>query len=179
MRMNLAEEANQLLDHVRDFRNHYRGRGQKWAKHRRDAYVRIVEHYLEKHLPETVKLIRYGFLRGCSTQFDFLVVETRAEPERFTNMYEPDEIRALIEVKGDGFYRAKADREEWLRGKDEKVSSETHKPTLYLVLWESEAGSEIFDRAIERDRGFILKRGKKKATNEWKRFVEKVESLRP
>ncbi len=83
----------------------------------------------------------------------------------------------LIEVKGAGYYKEKAKREDWLRRTDGELSSQTGKPILYLLLWESEIGSEIFDRAIERDRGFVLKRGKRRVQSEWKRFVEEVEGL--
>lgn len=47
----------------------------------------MVEHYFEKHLPQTVKLI------SCPTKFDSLVVDIQAEPERFTTMYDPKDVR--------------------------------------------------------------------------------------
>ncbi len=55
----LREEADQLIGRVRAFKKRFRGRGRKWGKLRGDAYVRMVEHYLRKHLPQDVKPVRY------------------------------------------------------------------------------------------------------------------------
>ena len=173
----MEAEQEGLLRDVSQFRERFRGKGHSWSKLRGDAFAKLVFHYLRGHLPLGFKLVTIGWVEGSGIEFDLLVVDEDAEPERFTNIYSKSRVHLLIEVKGSGYFYKRVEVADRLREQRKRVQTETGKPILYLLLREDETNSPSVLRGIGRNHAFILKVGERKIPGEWARFVERANAL--
>jgi len=109
--INLSIELGEIIDCTNEVRREYGGRGLSRNRFRGDAISRIVQHYLQKHLPEDVKIGRSAWVEECGNEFDLLIVIKDAKPKGSTGAYRKEDAHLIIEVKGSGvFYRREDDK---------------------------------------------------------------------
>jgi len=176
--VDLMAEQYEILYLVDEIRKEFGGRGLSWNRFRGDAISRVVAYYLEKHLPNDIKVVRSAWVAGCENEFDLLIVDKDAEPLGFTNAYPKDHVRLLIEVKGSGVFYKRDEVKERLSKMFEKWKNNTGKPTLYISIWEAKAHAKEVWEALGRDSAFIFEVENEDINwNEWERFLEKLNAL--
>jgi hypothetical protein len=75
-----------------------------WNKFNGDLACPVVKQFLKKRLPRNFKLVGpNAYIEGYPTEFDLLLVTESAIPAAFTNAYQEDEVRFVIEVKSHGY----------------------------------------------------------------------------
>jgi len=176
--MKLDEEQREMLRENERVQGQYKGRGWNWNRFRGMATLNLVAYYLEKHLPEDVKLIRSAWVEGCPNELDLLIVDKDAKPIGFTPAYPKDRVRCIIEVKAAGVYWKRSEVKRNLQDYFGKVKKETGgKPFLYLTLWEGFKVAELTKETLKED-AFILESGtpgrKEFKSGEWARFINKL-----
>lgn len=100
--MNYQDEQSQIIKEV----DQNRHPGREWSKFNGDATCRIILDYIEKHIDlNSMKVAGpNAFIKGFPTEFDLLVVDSRAKPLHLTNAYEVAQVRVAIEVKTSGIF---------------------------------------------------------------------------
>ncbi len=71
----LREEHETLEADITKMKDQFKGRGLAWGGVRGDSLVRIVRHYLWKHISSSVKLAKNAWVEGCGIEFDLMVVD--------------------------------------------------------------------------------------------------------
>lgn len=176
--IDLMVEQKEIIDCIDNIRKQLRGQGLEWNRFRGNAISNIVAHYLQQHLPESVKVAKLAWIEGCPTEFDLLVVDKGATPFDFTDAYPKENVRLTIEVKGSGVFYRRADVKKRLSGFFEKWKLETGKPSVYLSIWEAKAHVQEVRDALGDDRSFILEiEGEDMTWREWERFLKEVNTI--
>ena len=176
--VDLMIEQEEIVDCINKIRDEFRGRGLAWNRFRGDAISRVIAHYLGKHLPENIKVVRSAWVQGCENEFDLLIVDEDAEPLGFTSAYARDQVHVLIEVKGSGVFYKRQQVKERLSRKFDGWKTKTRKPVLYISLWEAKAHVEEVLRALGSDTAFIFQiEGQDLTYGEWERFLERANEL--
>ena len=172
--MSFAREQNQIIQ-VQHRMSQIKGRG--WNKFRGYVSESIVAHFLRKHLPNNVKLVRSAFVEGCKHEFDLMIVEKNAKPMGFArnypSAYPKKQVKLLIEVKASGLYWPNKIFQRNLTNFFQRIRNSTGKPFLYFSIWESGPKSEM-TRDVLSNSAFILKEGRNVIQNKWKEFVNSV-----
>ena len=174
--MSFTQEQNRIIK-LQNRMSEIKGRG--WNKFRGYVIEQIVAHFLKRHLPNNVKLVRAAFVEGCKHEFDLMIVEKSAKPIGFTEAYPgaypKNQVKLLIEVKASGLYYPNKTFEKNLTDFFQEIQDETDKPFLYLSIWESRPRSTMTRNALGNS-AFILKQGRNGVPNEWQNFVSRVVS---
>jgi len=166
--------------------------GRDWNKLKGDAWARLVGHYIQKHLSQTLKVGGPNiYIDGFPTEFDLLIVRQSADPKQFTAAYLPQKVVAAIEVKEHGVFGGRQDLPRVL-GKikadfDAVVTQFSHIACVYLTMKEvshpkrttsinylEETKNELAPYQV-----FCLQDSRSGAiiTGEWERFVQLLEGL--
>jgi hypothetical protein len=137
-----------------------------------------VAFYLERHLPENVKVIKSAWVEGCENEFDLLIVDKDAKPIGFTGAYPRNQVRLLIEVKTAGVFYKQKEVKRRLSKQFKTWEDKTDKPVLYLSFWEAAAHVQEVFKALGKDKAFIMRVERKELKyTEWERFIEKVNTI--
>lgn len=175
----LDAEQMEVIGNVDEIRQRFRGRELGWNRLRGDATARVLEHFIQRHLPKRYKLARCAWVEGCEDEFDLLFIEENATPLPFTNMYHEDDVHLIVEVKSSGLFYKKSEIDARLREWKKKVQEETGKTILYLSFWERPGHYCKVLEAIGESDAFILKVKDKVKHDEWGRFIGRVRTLLP
>jgi len=74
-----------------------------WNKFNGDVSCRVVGTFLQRHMPNGLKVAGPGvFIHGYPMEFDLLVLDSDAEPLPYTNSYPDKKVKFVVEVKGKG-----------------------------------------------------------------------------
>lgn len=178
-KIDLMVEQSEIIEQVDLVYEELRGLGKKWNRFRGNTTCNILVHYLEKHLPNDVKLVKLAWVDRCPTEFDVLAVDKNAMPIDFTDAYPKKQVRLLIEIKSSGvYYQREEDIKNKMSEMFEKWKVETGKPVVYLTTWEAKAHIKEVQDAIGNDTAFALRvEGEDMIFGEWERFLDRVESL--
>ena len=77
--------------------------GRNATKFNGDVCCRILKHYIEREIGRAFKIVSpNAYIKGHPVEFDLLIVRSKAQPGKYTNAYEPDDVRCVIEVKSKG-----------------------------------------------------------------------------
>lgn len=176
-KMSFTQEQNHIIQ-LQHRMSLIKGRG--WNKFRGSVSEQIVAHFLNRHLPNNVKLVRSGFVEGCEHEFDLMIVDKNAKPMSFTatypGAYPRSHVKLLIEVKASGLYYPNRTLKKILNQLFQKIRNATSKSCLYLSIWESLSKSQMTRNALGNS-AFILKEGKNVIPDEWRNFVNSVVSI--
>jgi len=175
----LDTEQNELICMVDETKQQFQGRGRGWNRLRGDATTRIVEHFIQRHLPKGFELARYAWVEGCEDEFDILLIDAHAVPFSFTNMYHGDDVHLIIEVKSAGVFYRKYDVENYLREWRNRMQKKTGKTLLYLSFWERPTNYNMVLQAFRESNAFVLKVKDEVKQGEWERFINRVRTLLP
>jgi hypothetical protein len=179
--IDLMIEQSEIIEQVDLVYKKLRGLGKKWNRFRGNTICNILVHYLEKHLPNDVKLVKLAWVDGCPTEFDILAVDKDAMPIDFTDAYPKKQVRLLMEIKSSGVYYQREDIKNKMSEMFEKWKVETGKPVVYLTTWEAKAHIKEVQDAIGNDTAFALRvEGEDMISGifgEWERFLDRVGSL--
>ena len=176
--IDLIIELGEMVDCVNEIRREYKGRGLSWNRFRGDAISRIVEHYLQKHLLNDIKVVRSAWVEECGNEFDLLIVSKDAKPKVFTGAYRKEDVHLIIEVKGSGVFFRREDVKKRLSEMFHKLRNMTQKPLLYLSFWEAKSHAKEVTEALSKDTAFIFQVGNEEVDiTEWERFLERVNTL--
>jgi len=176
--IDLMIEQDEIIEHVSSIREKLRGLGLTWNRFRGNAIFGVIAHYLQRHLPDDVKLVKLAWIEGCATEFDILIVDKNAKPFDFTDAYPKEQVKLLIEIKGSGVFYKREEVKKRLSEMFEKWKNETGKPALYLSIWEAKAHAKEVQDALGNDTAFILQIENEEITwGEWERFLNKVNAL--
>jgi hypothetical protein len=77
-----------------------------WRKFRGDVACRVVKSHLQRHVPDSLKVVGPNvFIQGFPSEFDLMVVSSGSRPFPFTSSYPSDDVHTIVEVKkkGTGF----------------------------------------------------------------------------
>jgi hypothetical protein len=172
-------EQMELIDKVDKAKQQFRGQGFSWNRLRGDATVRILEFFIQVHIPKQFNLVRYAWVEGSEEEFDLLVTDAGAVPLPFTNVYHKDDVHLIIEAKSSGLFWRKSEVEVRLRDWKKKVQEKTGKIVLYLTFWERRSYYEKVLAAIGDNDAFTFKVDDEVKPGEWMRFISRVRSLLP
>ncbi len=176
--LNLMIEQSEIIDNINNIRDMFRGRGFSWNRFRGNAINNIIAHNLENHLPKDIKLVKLAWVEDCATEFDLIIVSRNAEPSGFTDAYDKDQVKLVIEIKASGVFFKSEEVKTRLTGLFEKWKKETQKPALYLSVWEAKAHAKIIQEALGNDTAFLLQiEGDEPTLYEWERFLDRVDTL--
>jgi len=179
--IDLMIEQSEIIEQLRDTYEKYKGRGYQWNRFRGNTISNIVAHYLGKHLPSNVRLVKLGWVEGCPTEFDILVVNKDGRPIDFTDAYPKEQVRLLMEIKSSGVYYKRGEVRNRMSEMFERYKVETGKPVLYFTMWEAKAHVEEVQDALGNDTAFMLRiEGEDMdygTFGEWERFLDRVTAL--
>lgn len=176
--LNLMIEQSEIIDNIDTIRDVFRGRGFSWNRFRGNVIANIIAYYLENHLPNDVKLVKLAWVEGCATEFDLIIVSRNAEPSGFTDAYEKDQVKLVMEIKASGVFFRSEEVKTRLIGLFDKWKKETQKPALYLSVWEAKAHAKIIQEALGNDAAFLLQiEGEEPTLYEWERFLNGVNKI--
>jgi hypothetical protein len=76
-----------------------------WNKYNGNVACNVVKYYLNRHLQVCgLKAVGPAFIKGLPTEFDILIVDKTAKAEEFTEAYDRESVRLIVEVKSHGTY---------------------------------------------------------------------------
>jgi len=176
--IDLLIEQDEIIEHVSSIREKLRGLGLTWNRFRGNAISGVIAHYLQRHFPDDVKLVKLAWIEECTTEFDILIVDKNAKPFDFTDAYPKEQVKLLIEIKGSGVFYKREDVKKRLSEMFEKWKIETGKPALYLSVWEAKANAKEVQDALGNDTAFIFQIENEEINwGEWERFLNRVNAL--
>ena len=176
--LNLMIEQSEIISNINTIRDMFRGRGFSWNRFRGNAIANVIAYYLENHLPNDIKLVKLAWVEGCATEFDHIIVSKNAEPSGFTDAYDKDQVKLVIEIKASGVFFKSEEVKARLIGMFDKWKKDTQKPALYLSVWEAKAHAKIIQEALGKDVAFLLQiEGEEPTLYEWERFLDRVDTL--
>ena len=74
-----------------------------WSKYNGDVVCRVIKGFLDKHAPSNLQVVGPNvFIEGHPFESDLMIVDSDSEPVQFTNCYQSNIVRFLIEVKSRG-----------------------------------------------------------------------------
>jgi len=155
--IDLMIEQSEIIEQANNIYEKLRGLGLKWNRFRGNTISNIIARYLEKHLPNDIRLVKLAWVEGCPTEFDILVVDKDARPIDFTDAYPKEQVRLLIEIKSSGVYYKREDIKNHMSEMFKKWKVETGKPVIYLSMWEAKAHIKEVQDALGNDTAFILR----------------------
>jgi len=169
--MGFSEEQNEILCILENLKSKS---GRKWYKYKGDVANRIILRFLQRHITDYKVVGPSVFIEDNPTEFDILVVDQDASPSEYTNAFNRDSVKLVIEVKKHGFYFKKVDAEARIKECVEPFES-TGIPYLYVSIQESERFIEA-TRNVLRDRAHFLKVSfsGELVKDGWQNFVNKV-----
>lgn len=99
-------------------------RGKSWKKYFGDVCCRIFREFLLKEIPEKYK-ISYpnAYIVGFPTEFDLLILDGDAKPEKYTNAFKPEKVKFVLEIKAHGLFGGSRDLEKEIKKIKEKFES--------------------------------------------------------
>lgn len=192
--MNFEEEQREILEKIEEIGEMKRKLGwggTAWNKFMGDVACRVVRNYLGRHIPEGYKIVGpNAYVESLPIEFDLLVVDGDAEPEKYTNAYPIKSLRIVIEVKKCGIIGSLRNLNRILGRIHKSFSSIVRKNhsvrCVYLAI--QEVGKPKRKRSInylEETRKrlypfkvFALKESRtgEPIKGEWKKFVEFIKS---
>lgn len=188
MNNNISETQKEICNNIERFRV---DKGLTWNKFRGDTTCRVFMHFIEKEIlkfsNEYSLSFPNAFLKGYPTEFDFLVVTRGAEPDKFTNRYNPEDVKILFEIKTSGTMPPKEKREEFF----EKIKSpinflikeSKHINYLYLTYQETKSYLEATKKHLVPYQVFCLKnyrieyRTEDLIGGEWEKLIIYIKDL--
>jgi hypothetical protein len=177
--LDLMAEQYEMLDQIDEMYRKYRGRGMRWNRFRGNTVSNIVASYLQRHLPDDVKILKLAYVEGCPTEFDIMIVNEDAKPLDPTDAYQNGDIKLILEIKGAGVFYRRDEVKKRMSEMLQKCRREVGKPMVYLSAWEAKAHVNEVRDALGNDTAFILKvEGESEPEyGEWQRFLERVMAI--
>lgn len=88
----------------------------RWNKFFGDVCVRLFREFVSKEIPSIYTLSApYAYIKGLPTEFDLLIVNESAKPRKYTNMYDPKDIKIGFEIKAQGVRDKRENLEKHIR----------------------------------------------------------------
>ena len=136
-------------------------RDRSWTKYKGSSTTCIVMDFLRKHLSQDLKLVGTNvFIKDRPTEFDLMIVNSKAVPVEHTQAYRGSDVLLIIEVKMNGFYHGDKVREHF------EPFEGAGKPYLYLTVQESPVMCRISTSVLGRERFFCLRGGARNVEGE-------------
>jgi hypothetical protein len=76
--------------------------GQRWGKFKGDVVCRVLATYIQNRLPSGLKVVGPSvYVAGFKFpwEFDLAIVSREARPRQYTNAYDGQQIRSILEIK--------------------------------------------------------------------------------
>lgn len=95
--------CNRLHD---DAARYESGDSRKWSKFKGNGTAQKVKSLLNRHVEKhNARVVGPNvFLKGLPTEIDLMVVDASAKLEEFTSACNPRDVKAIIEIKMNGFF---------------------------------------------------------------------------
>lgn len=108
--MNSHAETQKLIISLIENKENSRKKGKEWNKFCGDVVCRIFMDFISKEIPQNYQVVGpSAYIKSFPTEFDFLIVDKDAEPEKYTNTFEPILVKCGIESKARGIFGGRAD----------------------------------------------------------------------
>ena len=189
--MSFAEEQDLIIETQSRMAHGLKGRG--WNKYRGHVTESRVAALLGKHLPEGLKLVSRWFVKGCSHEFDIIIIKEEKPIFEVKNTLPrippypyacpKERVKLMVEVKASGLKCSNAVFKEKLAGPFQKIRREIGRSYLYFTVWESRPRA-LMTREVLGKSAFILREGGGKnlkaeqvVQGEWERFVKQILNL--
>lgn len=155
-----------------------------WNNYNGKVTCNIVKHYLGRRLRKGLKVVGPAFIKGLPKEFDILIVDEKAEPEEFTDAYDPKSVHLIVEVKSHGTYSEDALKR--IKQTFERLEREYGLKCAYLAIRESgrpKRGGrnwvKVTQELLKPYSSYFLSdsRTGDLYPNQWRQFVEYVNSF--
>lgn len=162
-----------------------KGKRFSWNKFNGNVACNVIKEYLNKRLKKGLKAVGPAFITGHPNEFDILVVDEFAQPEKYTDAYEHKHVHAVIELKSHGTMSEKA----LIKIKEtfDDLMKQYPIKCLYIAIRESghpkEKGSKnwvaITKNILTPHEVYVLcdSRTKELYYGEWEKILELINSL--
>ena len=113
-----------------------------WSKLQGDISLKIVRDFINRDLVNTDLEVSEcnSFIEGYSTEFDLLIVKKESKPKPHSNIYNPNDVKTIIEVKTSGIYASKENIKDFIINMKTKALNVKNKYSyinyVYLTLKE-------------------------------------------
>lgn len=169
------EEQKQIIDMIKkEVEGLNKIEDKDWKKYKGAITAHVIISHIKPYLPDNLTIVGHDyFIYRHRTEWDAMIVKKNAKPHLYLNTYEPDDVKAVIEIKQSGFY----DKIQEVIDLDYKLRKLEEKHGIKGMVVVCSTSGKINFRGIKNP--FVLSRNSNinNYRGEWKRLLDFVKEL--
>lgn len=112
----VRDKYSKTQEKIRDLMENKKTKNKCGGKYLGDVCCRIFRNFLLKEIPQKYTISSpNAYIVGFPTEFDLLIVDKGAKPEKYSNAFQPEKVKCGLEIKAHGIIAKKEDLRKRIR----------------------------------------------------------------